>query len=171
MLDELVGQVLWEVGSWVVGEVVAPALGWIWRAYVRALNVPVFAAVLLDCAAGTGWGVAMLNRGTSAGSIALGFTLLVGCPALALASGIAVWNRLRRERAGEPGELVDAERRIGVVPGLRLRTVHPPRAGDGALPPESGIHAPLPDTGASWQWSHRQEVVPARAREVRRPLS
>jgi hypothetical protein len=59
----------------VVGEIVAPVLGWIWRAYVRALNVPVFAAVLLDCAAGTGWGVAMLNRGASAGSIALGFTL------------------------------------------------------------------------------------------------
>jgi hypothetical protein len=90
MLDDVVGWVLGELLGWVF-EAVFHLLGIFWRAYVRVLNLPILAAVGLDCLGGV-LAVRPLIETTRFGVFLLGLGLAIGLPGFFLASLIA-WSR------------------------------------------------------------------------------
>ncbi|HEX6748657.1 MAG TPA: hypothetical protein VF092_15270 [Longimicrobium sp.] len=134
-----------------VGDIVAGVLGWLWRAYARTLNVPILVAVLLDCLAGTAEGVRLFSQGTSLWFVALGAALVIGCPALAVASTMAVWRKINDERkARRPVDrpLVGWLQSIDLRPAREMGAAGAPHL---HLPPPAPPYTP-------WGWSDRTEI-------------
>jgi len=149
MIGDLLLELLFDYVGSCVGELVAGVLGWLWRAYARALNVPILVAVLLDCLAGTGEGMILISR--SGWSIALGTISVIACPALAIASSVVVWRRLRTEPAQDPHPSLEA----------RLRTVDLRPARKTAAAEAPNLPRPAPPY-APWRWSDRAGPASAR---------
>jgi hypothetical protein len=161
MLDDIIGTLLWDVILSGAGELIGAVLSWLWRVYARALNVPILVGVLLDCAAGTAEGI-RLGQGTPWQAV-LGTVLILGCPTLAVASTIALANRLQREHRGVDDAPPEPLPRRAIAPGLptvQLRTVDLRKAVDSSP-------APAPDPAAArpyqaWGWGSRVEVASVR---------